>query len=179
MSITSRTLTKQTLHQARSFTLTRETIELSNGATITKDIVRHPGAVVILPLLDTNRFLVIKQFRAALGREILEFPAGTMEVGELPQACAAREIVEETDHAAATWVDLGILFPAPGFCDEKQFGYLAKDLSPRPGEKDEDEIIEVMELSFPEIDQKIANGDICDAKSIAFYYRAKLAGLIG
>ena len=103
-----------------------------------------------------------------------EFPAGTLEVNEDPQACAHRELAEEAGVAATHWISLGELFPAPGFCTEKQHLYFASGLSPHRLQGDEDEIIEPLEFSVREVEELIASGNMRDGKSIAAFAIAKL-----
>ncbi|MBX7136459.1 MAG: NUDIX hydrolase [Oligoflexia bacterium] len=163
--------------KCRSFEVAEEQF-LSNSHPITRNIVKHPGAVVILPRLSVNRYILLKQFRHALRQTILEFPAGTLNPGEAPDLCAHRELIEETGFAGGSWKHLGILYPAPGFCDEIQHLYFASELQKTAQQLDEDEIIEPVELSRQEIENAIANGELRDAKSIGIFTKALLAGLI-
>ena len=179
MTTIPRVLECATVYEGKKFSLERRVLEYSTGYRTVFEAVRHPGAVVIIPRTSTGELLVVRQYRPALGAAILEFPAGTLEVGESPQACAAREIVEEVGHRAGTMLDLGILFPAPGFCDEKQFLFLATDLTSASAPADEDEIIDVVPLSVVAVKEAIKSGEMNAAKSIAAFYRAELRGLLG
>ncbi|NDC38711.1 MAG: NUDIX hydrolase [Proteobacteria bacterium] len=134
-------------YKARSFIVRRDTVKTERGDERIYSVVQHPGAVVIVPQLADGSFLVLRQWRRAVDTALLEFPAGTLEVGEDPLECAKRELIEETNHEASEWHPLGELFPAPGFCSERQFCYLARGLTPRQGQLDEDEIIEVDRLT--------------------------------
>jgi ADP-ribose pyrophosphatase len=111
-------------------------------------------------------------------KEIWELPAGTLSVGEDPLACAKRELIEETNYSAAQWESLGQLYPAPGFCDEVQYIYLARKLTPAVGALDHDEIITVHAVKFGDFERMIGSNEILDAKSVAIYFKAKLAGLL-
>ncbi len=142
------------------------------GRSFARVTVLHPGAAVFLPLDEDNNLLLVRQYRHPIGQMLLEAPAGTLEPNEEPLTCAKREIQEEVGMSAATWTPLGTLYPAPGFCSELQHLFLARDLTPAPdAEQDEDEFIEVVPLSIGEVEEKIHSGEICDAKTIALYYR--------
>lgn len=159
------------------FEVIERTLDFPNGRIVKRTMVAHPGAVVIVPQTARGTYLLTKQYRAALDRVILEFPAGTLERGEQPLACAKRELVEEVGHSAAEWLELGQLFPAPGFCSETQWCYLARDLSAADQDLDEDEILEVVELSLSKIEDEIRGGGIMDAKTIALYGKLICLGL--
>ncbi len=166
------------LAAGKAFTVNEEIVLLPTGSQAVRTVVRHSGSVLILPVLPDGRLLVIRQYRHALGDYILEFPAGTMEYHEDPLACARRELVEETHHQASEWIDLGMQFPAPGFCDEKQYCFFAKNLVPEQGVPDEDEIIDVHPLSVMEVEAAIRSHTMQDAKSMACFLRARLMGLL-
>jgi ADP-ribose pyrophosphatase len=166
------------LKQARAFRFVEQEIVHGDGRVSKIDKVEHPGAVVILPVDHDGRLVVLKQFRPALMKTIYEFPAGTLETGEDPQVCAQRELAEEIGKAAARWTSLGILYPAPGFCDEVQYCYLASELSDSRAEMDADEVIEPDRMTVAEVEAAMAEGQISDGKSLAIFLRARLAGLV-
>lgn len=122
--------------------------------------------------------LMLKQYRHALRSSIFELPAGTLEAGEDPVVCAQREVREETGFGAKSIESLGIIHPAPGFCNEIQHLFFAKDLYLDPAPQDEDEVIEVVPMELSEVEQRILVGEITDAKTLAALYRAKLKGLL-
>jgi len=160
------------------FNLFKEEVVLPNDQVVERDVVRHPGAVVILPLAEDQSVYFVRQYRHAIGRSILELPAGTLETGELALDCAKREISEEVGFAANSWHDLGQIFTAPGFCDETQYTFLATDLYPRKLPGDEDEILEIESYPFSEVPELIKRSEIVDAKSIAVFYKAYISGMI-
>ena len=160
------------------FVVREDLVQDEKGAEFSRLIVEHRGAVVILPKTNTGTLLLIKQYRYAVRDTILEFPAGTLEVGEQPLATAKREIQEEAGFAAKKWTELGKLYPSPGFCDEIQYLFLAEDLSASKLTGDEDEEIEVVEFTVAEVEQAIISGGLADAKSIAAFTRARLSGLL-
>ncbi len=157
----------QPIYQGRVIKLRVDEIEVASGRNVRREVIDHPGAVVIVPVDGEGRFLWVKQHRYAAGRDLLELPAGTLEAGEEPEACARRELAEETGFAAAAWRRLGGFFSAPGFCTEYLHAFLATDLTPKSAEGDEDEELEVVPLSLDESLDRIDAGEVEDAKSIA------------
>lgn len=171
-------MASKSLYAGRYIELVEEELELPNGTLITRPVVKHNGAVVILPQDGDGSLLLVKQYRHAPRATLLEFPAGTLEVGEAPAPCAKREIKEEVGYEASEWEDLGILYPAPGFCNEIQYCFFAKGLSPNKEEGDEDEVIEVVRMTVPQVEDAIRKGEMCDAKSLAVFMRARVKGLL-
>ena len=160
------------------FSIDQDEIMLPTGKVTSRDVVRHRGAVVILPKNLDGTLVLVDQYRYAIGRDLLEFPAGTLELGEPPIECAKREIKEEIKFAATQWTELGSFYPAPGFCDEIQHFFFAENLYPDAEVGDEDEIIDVVCLSISEVEKAISEGRLQDSKSIAIFYQARSRGLI-
>jgi len=167
------------VYEGRYLDVLDEEVEMEGGVRFWRMTVEHPGAVVILPQISATELLITRQYRHSLRDTIYELPAGTLEEGELALDCAKREISEEVGHRANDWVDLGILYPAPGFCNERQYCYLARDLETHVMPGDDDEVIEVCRMSFDELEELIVSGELQDSKTIAVYATAKLRGLIG
>lgn len=163
-----------TLHKGRVFTLVREKVALENGVTVDLDIVRHPGAAAMIPLMENGSLLMIRQYRHALGGFIWEIPAGTLDPGETPLACAKRELVEEIGYSADTWHKLGEITPVPGYSDERIHIYCAMDLSPAIQQLDRDEILNVHEVGFEEALRMVERGEIGDSKTISGLFLARL-----
>ncbi|MBI3964755.1 MAG: NUDIX hydrolase [Chloroflexi bacterium] len=159
-------LGSELVHTGRTIRLRIDSVRLSNGLEITRDVVEHPGAVAVVPLTENGDVLLVRQYRHAVGRVLLEIPAGTRRRGEDPLLCAGREIREETGHRAGRIERLTGFYTAPGFCEEYLEVYLARDLAPDPLAMDEDEEIEVERVPFATALQLIGSGEICDAKSI-------------
>jgi ADP-ribose pyrophosphatase len=143
-------------------------IRLPNGIEREKVIV-HPGnAVAILPIAG-ERCKLVKQYRYAIDQYIFEAPAGTMED---PLQTACRELIEETGFAAQNIVEKGFIYTTPGYTDEKIFLFEARDLSPSTEYgKDEDEVIEVVDVAISDLPEMICNGTIVDAKTICLFHR--------
>jgi ADP-ribose pyrophosphatase len=131
------------------------------------DIVAHVGAVTILPLDEQDRIWFVRQYRHAAGQVLLELPAGTLEKGEAPEACARREIREETGLAAGRIEKVGEFFLAPGYSTEYMHVFLATDLSPDPLPGDADEFLSVAAIPVDQVKRMVASGEIKDAKSLA------------
>jgi ADP-ribose pyrophosphatase len=160
-------INRRTVHLGRVIEVQVDDVEVRDGLNVRRDVVRHPGAVVMLAIDSEERILWVRQHRWAAGRDLLELPAGTLEDGEEPEACARRELVEETGFAAAEWQALGGFYSAPGFCDEYLHAYMASGLTPEHAEGDEDEDITVEPLTLDETMARAEAGEIEDAKSLA------------
>jgi ADP-ribose pyrophosphatase len=149
----------------------KRTIRLPHGREREKVIIHPNNAVAILPV-GKDLCKILKQYRFAIDQYIYEAPAGTMEPGEDPIETARRELIEETGFAARTIVSKGFIYTTPGFTDEKIFLFEARDLSPSDEfGKDEDEIIEVVDIPVRELFDMIRDGTIVDAKTICLIHR--------
>lgn len=149
------------------------TVKLRNGLETTREVIEHPGAVAIIPLLDRKKILITRQYRIAAGRHLVEIPAGTLEPGERPISCAKRELKEETGHTARRIRKLFSCYLAPGYSTEKIHFFIATDLIPTRAEQAEDEAITVQAMGLHDGLRAIERGDIQDAKTIcALYYLA-------
>jgi ADP-ribose pyrophosphatase len=144
-------------------------IEVRAGTNVRREVVEHPGAVVMLAVDREDRILWVRQHRYAAGRYLLELPAGTLEEGEEPEACARRELAEETGFAADTWQSLGGFYSAPGFCTEYLHAFAATGLSGASAHADDDEDIELVPLTMGESLARLDAGEIVDAKSISTF----------
>lgn len=146
----------------------------SDGRVELRDMVVHPGSVVLLPLLDDGRIVMIRNRRFAIERTLLELPAGTLEEGEAPAACAARELAEETGFRALRLEPLLAFYPAPGTSSERMHLFLARGLSAGQQRLDPGEQIEVEPLSLGDALARIRSNEIEDAKTIAavLYFHA-------
>ena len=133
---------------------------------------------MVLPITASGSVVFVDQYRHSIRRNILELPAGTLEKGEDPSVCAARELMEEIGKAPGELISLGTLFPAPGFCNEVQYLFCARDLRDQKATPDEDEFITTLELSRHEIEESIRSGKLNDAKSVALVFRAMMDNLL-
>jgi len=162
--------------QAKKFSFQINKIVLPNGHEGEYGSIIHPGAALAVPITNEGKVIILRQYRFAVSRYLLEFPAGTLEIGETPLNSIKREIQEETGYKAKIWDNLGILVPAPGYADEEIHLFLARELSELENipKGDLDEDIEVLILSPLELDNLIASGEeILDAKTETALFRAK------
>ncbi len=132
-----------------------------------REVVVHPGAVVILPMIDDQTVLLIRNKRYAIHETILELPAGTLEKGENPMNCAGRELLEETGYLAAKLVHLSSFYSSPGILSEKLHAYIATGLQQQEQALEEGEEIELEPTKLSDAIEMIRSGDICDGKTIA------------
>lgn len=156
------------VYTGRAVSLDVDRVRLDDGTEAVREAVRHPGAVVLVPLDADGRVLFVRQFRYVPGESLLELPAGTLRPGEAPEACARRELAEETGRAPGRLRHLATFYSAPGFCDERVHCFLATDLETAAGaHPDEDERIEVVPMPFAEAEAAVRSGALRDAKTIA------------
>jgi len=162
------TIASRTAFEGRLLKVDVLEVETHEGVRAVREVVRHPGAVVVLIQRRDGRFVFVRQFRKAVEQTVLETPAGTLDAGEDPRTCAEREVLEETGHSVVELRDLGVIYPSPGYSAEQLHVFFATtgdeatDLQP-----DEDEHLEVVYLGREEIEQMIASGDMHDAKTLA------------
>lgn len=174
MDMTERLLERRDIYRGRVVQLHVDTVTLPDGGTSLREIVDHPGGVAILALDEENRVPVVRQFRYAFGRVMLEIPAGKREVGEEPFVTARRELKEEVGAEAAEWRDLGTLLPSPGCYGERLYLYLARGLTFGAVQPDEDEFLECERLPFDQLYRMCMDGTVEDAKTVAAVLKAKL-----
>ena len=159
------------IFRGRRLWIETKKIRLPTGTEREKVIVHPSGAVAILPL-QGDRCKLLRQYRYAIDQYIIEAPAGTMEPGENPLATAGRELIEETGFAAATIEPRGFIYTTPGFTDEKIYLFEARGLSPsQEYGKDEDEVIEVIDVAVRDLTAMIGDGRIVDGKTICLIQR--------
>jgi len=163
---------RQVLSRFHVFELLSENITLSNGVTTDIQYLLHPGAAAIIPFVEPDRIIMIRQYRHAVGGFIWEIPAGTRNPEETTLACAQRELVEETGFSAETWHPLGTITPVPAYSDERIDIFMATDLSPASQNLDADEVLDVHQVPFSEALDMVNQGKIQDAKTISSLFFA-------
>jgi len=139
---------------------------LPNGFVATFEIVKHPGAALMIPFLKKNKIIMLRQLRPVIGSYIYELPAGTLGVNERPLACARREIIEETGYAASRFTFLGSIYPVPGYSTERIYIYRAEGLKAVERAAEEDEVIEPLVFTRMQVKRLFRHGKIVDAKTI-------------
>jgi len=168
-----RILKSEWVFRGRVFDVRRDEVSLPNGANAFLDIVVHVGAAVVLPVDSDGQIWLVRQYRHPVGLDLLELPAGTLEEGEEPEACAHREIQEEIGMAAGSLTKIGEFFLAPGYSSEYLHVYLAQDLFSSSMAADEDEFLTVVKLPIQEVLDAARAGKILDAKTLAALYLAQ------
>ena len=141
-------------------------VQLPDGRHARREVIRHQGAVAVVPFDDENNVLLVRQYRAGIDRDIIEIPAGLLEAGENPAACAERELREETGYRPRTLEALGGYYVAPGYTNEYIHLYLAHDLESAPLAQDSEEFLELIRLPFAEALAMVESGEISDSKTI-------------
>ena len=148
-------------------------VELENGNTSTREVVHHHGGAGIAALNDRGEIYLVRQYRYALDRELIEIPAGKLEKGEDPFEAAKRELGEEAGLAAAEYRDLGYIIPTCGYCSEIIYLYAARNLSPVGQHLDADEFLSVFTLPLDEAARMVLSGEITDGKTVAAVLKVK------
>jgi len=161
-----RTVTSEQVWQGRFLDVRRDTVALPDGKHATREYIVHPGAVMVVPILDDGRLVMEREFRYPLGRVMLEFPAGKINPGEPPFVCGVRELAEETGYTAREWARAGILHNAIAYSDEGIEIWFARGLTHGATQLDAEEFLEIVAHSEAEIDAMCACGEITDAKTL-------------
>ncbi|MFZ5857244.1 MAG: NUDIX hydrolase [Chloroflexota bacterium] len=160
-------LKSETLLKGRAFAIRRDLMRTPDGRETKFDIIEHGGSAVIIPLDEEGNLLFVRQYRHAAGQDLLELPAGTLDEGEPPEVCAAREIREETGFAAGKLQRIGEFYLAPGYSTEFMVVFLATELTYDPLEADADEFLSVEKIPVAEAIERSERGEVPDAKSLA------------
>jgi len=165
-------LKRKEVYKGRVVDLSVDRVEMPNGKTTELEVIRHPGAAAMVPLADSDEVLLVRQYRYATGGWLLEVPAGKLDRGEDPEACAVRELEEEVGMKPAKVIPLGWIWTTPGFTDEKIWLYLCRDLRPAQQDLQDDEVLTVESRSLEEAIEMVRQGEICDSKSICALLQA-------
>jgi ADP-ribose pyrophosphatase len=161
-----------TLHTGRIFSLVNENYTLDNGVTSDMDFIQHPGAAAMVPMINNQEVLLIKQYRHAIREFIWEIPAGTLDPNESALSCARRELIEEIGYSATDWHQLGTITPLPGYSNERIHIFLALELRPAEQHLDDDEMINVHKMNLSKALKMILAGEINDGKTISGLFLA-------
>lgn len=159
-------LSSKTVYSGRLFQVELDELRMESGIIAQREILKHPGAVAMVPVAPDGRLLLVTQYRHAAGRRLLEIPAGTLEPGEDPRECAVREMQEEVSMHPGTVEPLGGFFVAPGYTSEYIHLFVCSDLREASLAADDDEDLEVHPTTREEALEMIERGEICDAKSV-------------
>ena len=173
MELKETKLSREEIYTGPVFTVTKDTVRLPDGKEAGRDLVHSHGGVVILPVDEDGNVTLVRQFRYAHGRVLLEAVAGKLEKGEEPYSAALRELREETGLTAKTWDYLGAIETSPGFLTEQLYLYLARDLTPGDQQLDEGEFLEPVRMSLREAEAMALDGRIDDGKTVCVLTRAR------
>jgi len=157
---------RQIVHRGRKISVALDTTILADGSTLRRDMIFHPGAVVILPMVSPASVCLLRNHRFVIDTTLWEIPAGTLEPGEAIELAARRELAEETGYTAARWTYLGFFYASPGVLDEKLHLFVAEELTPGPTELEPGETIEPIVVEWAEAMRMCLAGEILDAKTI-------------
>ena len=174
MELMEQTLSSRTVFEGKIITVKVDKALLPNGAEASREVVEHPGGVCILALQEDGTVPLVRQFRYPLGDVMLELPAGKLERGEEPRPAAIRELGEEVGLEPGRLTELGFLYVSPGFCTERLYMYLARDVKQVPVHPDEDEFLDIVHLPFGELVDMVMSGQITDGKTVAAVLKTKV-----
>jgi len=171
-------IASESLFEGNFLRARRDTVRLPDGKTATREYVIHPGAVVVVPLLDDGRIVLERQYRYPVGRVMTEFPAGKLDAGEDPLVCGQRELLEETGYTAREWACAGLMHLAIGYSTEIIHIYFARGLSLGERQLDHGEFVDVFTATPQELFDGCRDGTVTDAKthSCALWLQNVLSG---
>jgi ADP-ribose pyrophosphatase len=170
-------VSRQVIFQGRKIQVAVETSTLADGRTIQRDVVLHPGAVAILPIVDRENICLLRNQRPIVGETLWEIPAGTLEPNEAPEASAIRELAEETGYQAGRWRKLGEFFPSPGVLSECTRLFAAEELTPGVMRPEADEHLEPHIITWTQAMGWALDGTLRDAKSlVALFWWNQIRG---
>ena len=157
----------------------KDSVQLPNGNPATREVIRHVGAVGVIPVTDDGKVIIERQFRYPLNRVITEIPAGKLDsFTEDRLSAAKRELEEETGYTAKEWISMGDYFPTPAYCDERITLYLARGLEQGKRHLDEDEFLNFEAVPLSDLLQDVMDGRITDGKTqVAILKAARMLGL--
>jgi ADP-ribose pyrophosphatase len=159
-------VSSQQVYKGHFLDVRRDQVRLPDDRIAAREYIVHPGAVMVVPLLDDGRVVVERQFRYPMGRVMLEFPAGKLDAGEPPLRCAVRELAEETGYTAHEWARAGILHNAIAYSNEGIEVWFARGLQAGPRSLDEGEFLDVGAMTPEALDELAARGELTDAKTL-------------
>ena len=158
--------TEKEIFHGNLLRLYKRAVRLPNGYTANLEVIKHPGAALVIPFISRDTIIMLRQLRPVIGKYIYELPAGTRDRNETTRACASREIIEETGYAAGKLSLMGMIYPVPGYSTEKIDIYKATNLRRTEVMPEQDEVIESIQMGRGQISRLFKTGRIVDAKTI-------------
>ena len=172
--LTEKQISTELLFDGTVLHVYKDDVQLPDGGTAVRELIKHIGAVCVIPVTDDGRVVLERQYRYPISRVVIEIPAGKLDyAGEDRLSAAQRELSEETGFTAGRWTHLTDIVTTPGFCDEKIGLYLARDLTSGESHPDEDEFLNVVKLPLDEAVDAVMRGEITDAKTVCALLMAK------
>lgn len=166
MGYSEKTIEVEEIYEGKILKLELQKVELDNKRIVNREIIRHRGGVAIIPITESREVILVRQYRKPYDEELLEVPAGKLEKDEQPEVCAARELKEETGCTAADISFMSVMYPSPGYTDEKIYIYKAEGLTEGSLALDEDEFLNVEKYSLEQAVEMVKSGEITDAKTV-------------
>lgn len=162
-----KTITSKKIFEGNIIDLQVDEVKLPNGETAERELVYHPGAVAVIPITEDNKIVLVEQYRKPLERTLIEIPAGKLEKNENPLTAAVRELEEETGYTTTNLSQVTSFYTSPGFANEKVYVYVTNDLikMENPPAGDDDEFVEIIEVTLDEAKELVEEGRIQDAKT--------------
>lgn len=173
MKFFEKTITSEDIFKGKVFSVKKETVKLPDDTNAYREVVIHPGGVGILPIDNNKNIILVRQFRKGAESEVLEIPAGKIELNESIESCAKRELLEETGYVSDNIKYLGEYFPTPAYCSEIIRIFLATDLKYIGQKLDEGEFLELVKLKFNDAYKMVLSNEIKDAKTVIAILKAK------
>ena len=158
-------ISSEEIYHGKVVHLFRDTVRLPNGKSATREVLRHPGAAAVVPVTEEGNVILVRQYRYPFAQVMLEIPAGKLDPGEDPLVCARRELQEETGYEAEEFVSLGVFYPSVAILDEKIHLFLAKKMTFRATNLDDDEFLNVEERPLKQFVEEVLRGDVPDGKT--------------
>lgn len=166
MKLFEEKLESKDIFNGHIFNVHLDKVKISDGSIRPREVVEHNGGVCVVPVDSEGSVYMVRQYRYAIGRSLLEIPAGKLEAGEETLSAAKRELSEETGCTANKWINLGVMYPTPGYCSEALHVYMATELMCGEAHLDDGEILAVEKRPIKQLIDMIMTGDICDGKTV-------------